>query len=224
MKYPHYKEIESPLLQYIYEQGGDVLPKQCYRPLGKYFDLSEMDMSRDLNRDPKYGGKEPRWNIMVQWARESLAKAGLLSRSNRGRWKLTELGFAEARKVLSSKLPIVYPDEISSLATVIEGAKKQVIVNRYERSTTARDNCIAHWKKHCLVCGFDFLDCYGERGRGFIHVHHLKPLREIGESYKLNPVDDLRPVCPNCHAMLHRTDPPCSIEELQAMVFAAKKK
>jgi hypothetical protein len=52
------------------------------------------------------------------------------------------------------------------------------------------------------------------RGAGFIHVHHRKPLALIGRSYAVNPVKDLVPVCPNCHAMLHTQNPPLSVEEL----------
>ncbi len=35
-------------------------------------------------------------------------------------------------------------------------------------------------------------------GEGFIHVHHLKPLSEVGYEYRVDPIRDLRPVCPNC--------------------------
>jgi 5-methylcytosine-specific restriction protein A len=56
---------------------------------------------------------------------------------------------------------------------------------------------------------------YGEIGKNFIHVHHVKPLSEIDEQYKINPIKDLRPVCPNCHAMLHKRKPAYSIEEIQ---------
>ena len=60
----------------------------------------------------------------------------------------------------------------------------------------------------CSICGFDFEKNYGELGKGFIHVHHIVPVSKIGPNYIIDPVKDLIPVCPNCHAMLHRTDPP----------------
>jgi 5-methylcytosine-specific restriction protein A len=40
----------------------------------------------------------------------------------------------------------------------------------------------------------------------------------MGNNYIVDPVKDLEPVCPNCHAMLHRKDPPYSIEELYGWV------
>jgi predicted HNH restriction endonuclease len=64
------------------------------------------------------------------------------------------------------------------------------------------------------VCGFSFGAIYGELGTGFIHVHHLVPLALIKQGYEVDPIKDLRPVCPNCHAMLHKRTPPFSINEL----------
>jgi predicted HNH restriction endonuclease len=81
--------------------------------------------------------------------------------------------------------------------TYYEGATKHITVNVYERSAKARRACIARYGVACFVCGFNFKSVYGDAGDGFIHVHHLKPLSEVGEEYVLNPVEDLRPVCPN---------------------------
>ena len=65
----------------------------------------------------------------------------------------------------------------------------------------------------------DFESLYGEIGRGFIHVHHLVPISSIGESYDVNPATDPVPVCPNCHNMLHKKEPPYTIEELKKMLI-----
>jgi hypothetical protein len=111
-----------------------------------------------------------------------------------------------------------FPDDVCNPETVTEGAKLTVIVNKFERNSTARLKCIDKWGVACAVCGFDFEKKYGYRGAGYIHVHHLKPLSEIGEAYQLDPVKDLRPVCPNCHAMLHRTVPAISIDALKELL------
>lgn len=113
---------------------------------------------------------------------------------------------------------LTLPEEIPGTATVLEGARKTISVNVYERNPNARRKCIERWGVVCCVCGFDFKQVYGVLGEGFIHVHHLKPLGEIGEAYELDPVEDLRPVCPNCHAMLHRRDPALGIEDLAATI------
>lgn len=106
--------------------------------------------------------------------------------------------------------------------TVVEGAAKLVTIKIYERDRGARLRCTHHWGWKCFVCQFDFAENYGELGEDFIHVHHLKPLSEIGEAYALDPISDLRPVCPNCHAMLHRKVPALAIEELRARMSRAK--
>lgn len=112
-------------------------------------------------------------------------------------------------------------DEIREPTGLLEGATKQVVVNAYERNSRARQACIAHYGSRCSVCDFDFGQVYGEIGRDFIHVHHLVPLSEIGKEYQIDPVQDLRPVCPNCHAMLHRRMPPLSVLELKERIKAA---
>ncbi len=76
--------------------------------------------------------------------------------------------------------------------------------------------CIKHYGAVCIVCDFSFEQVYGDLGAGFIHVHHLTPLSDIGREYQVNPIKDLRPVCPNCHAMLHREKETLSIEVLRA--------
>lgn len=92
----------------------------------------------------------------------------------------------------------------SSSSFYYEGTKRQVTVNSYERDPKARKQCIKIHGTTCAVCGIDFEKQYGELGRGFIHVHHVVPIHTIGKDYKVNPDTDLIPVCPNCHAMLHR--------------------
>ncbi len=111
------------------------------------------------------------------------------------------------------------PEEIPLLKTQYrEGSCVQITVNSYERNRGARTECLRHHGFDCVVCGFNFVTAYGPCGENFIHVHHLVPISEIGEDYVVDPIDDLRPVCPNCHAMLHRTTPMLTIDALQQMV------
>jgi len=97
-----------------------------------------------------------------------------------------------------------FPEIINSTVEIFEGLKKQVSVNKYERSSIARAKCIEVNGCACKICGINFQQTYGELGKDFIHVHHVTPIHTIGESYKINYANDLIPVCPNCHAMLHR--------------------
>jgi len=103
-----------------------------------------------------------------------------------------------------------------------EGAIQQVKLNAYERNPKAREDCIAHHGTTCAVCNFNFEQVYGELGRGFVHVHHLVDLASIGEEYEVDAINDLRPVCPNCHAMLHQRTPSLRIEELTSVILARR--
>lgn len=119
-------------------------------------------------------------------------------------------------------LEILYPDEISGDLIFLEGLQEKISVNKYERNPEARAICIQRYGAVCFVCGLDFCKMYGDIGKGFIHVHHLRPL-SINGQYELNPISDLRPVCPNCHAMLHKKNPePYTIEEMKDILNANK--
>ena len=130
--------------------------------------------------------------------------------------RLKEYGAEIAKRM--ARRERLYPDELESGKKYIEGARKQVRVNAYERDKRARAACLRHFGYRCSVCGVLLEDLYGTIGREFIHVHHLKPLELTNGAYRLDPVKDLRPVCPNCHAMLHRSEKPLGIKELRATI------
>lgn len=84
----------------------------------------------------------------------------------------------------------------------------------YERNRKARQECLKHYGYKCAVCGFDFEKEYGPIGHEFIEVHHIVPVSSIGKAYVVNPVLDLRPLCSNCHSMIHRNSQVLTIDEL----------
>lgn len=110
------------------------------------------------------------------------------------------------------------PGEEAGAPRYREGAMKQVTVNAYERNPKARSECIRHYGPGCSACGFDFGETYGDVAETFIHVHHVRPLSEISDEYEVDPVADLRPVCPNCHAVIHLRAPAFTVEEVQQLL------
>lgn len=130
--------------------------------------------------------------------------------------QLPRPGYVTGKSMDQRVVPL--PDELDLARPLLEGARYQVTVNAYERDPLARQLCIAKHGTTCLVCGFSFGMVYGPVAEGFVQVHHLRPLSEIGGEYEVNPIEDLRPVCPNCHAVLHRRVPAFSIEEVQAFL------
>jgi len=122
----------------------------------------------------------------------------------------------KAKKILDSEsFEIIYPDEIKD-NNLYEGTKKKIMVNAYERNPQARQECINHYGYKCQICNLDFEKVYGDIGRDFIHVHHIIDISTIAENYKINPIKDLIPVCPNCHAMLHKRKPAYSPDKIKS--------
>ncbi len=103
---------------------------------------------------------------------------------------------------------------VYSSTDLYEGTPYQVAQTLYERSPYARKQCLDYYGYSCKVCDVNFESRYGLIGKDFIHVHHLIEISSRKEEYKIDPIEDLRPVCPNCHAMLHTKEKP-TIEELQ---------
>lgn len=97
-----------------------------------------------------------------------------------------------------------------------EGSRKLIYSTRYERDPNLRKQVIKLKGTACSCCGFDFEQTYGELGKGFIHIHHTKPLSTYeGEEAIISP-DDLVPVCANCHMIIHRQKTSTlSIEDLK---------
>ena len=97
-----------------------------------------------------------------------------------------------------------YPqDRTNDEPVLTEGKVVEAVQTRYERNREAREACIAHYGAKCAICGFDFKETYGNDFEGIIQVHHIVPISEIGAEYVIDPIKDLIPVCPNCHAALH---------------------
>lgn len=103
-----------------------------------------------------------------------------------------------------------------------EGNPSHVLITKYERNPYARKACIEKHGLSCSVCSFNFEEKYGELGEGFIQVHHLHQISTMRKEHIINPIDDLRPICPNCHAMIHKRKEPYTIEELAEILKKEK--
>lgn len=109
--------------------------------------------------------------------------------------------------------PLRKPEALS------EGSIIELTLTAYERNPAARKACIEHYGTQCQVCGFDFGKVYGQLGRDFIHVHHVTALSQVRKVHAVDPIRDLVPVCPNCHAMLHISQgSPLAVEKLREIM------
>ena len=115
---------------------------------------------------------------------------------------------------------------------ITEGNRFLTINNVRKRSQSLRQAAIEHYKQqngkiYCDVCGFCFEEAYGDIGKDFIEIHHIKPLYQYSnegfKAYIPEAIEKVRPLCANCHRMIHRNPKrPMSIEELKDKMIRAK--
>lgn len=91
---------------------------------------------------------------------------------------------------------------------------------KFERNPKLRQKAVEIHGTTCKVCGFDFEQVYGDIGKNFIEIHHIKPMYSVRKEISVNPKTDLVPLCSNCHKMIHRNkDKPLTIEELKERII-----
>ena len=110
---------------------------------------------------------------------------------------------------------------VVSQSALKEGQEKFIQEYKYNyRNRRLVDDAKKRWKTSCWVCGFNFFDKYGDFGKDFIEIHHLLP---INEGMRQTSTEDLRPICSNCHRMIHRKKKMLTIQELKEIIEIAKK-
>ena len=106
--------------------------------------------------------------------------------------------------------------ETTPIVSGTEGRRIQYLTNRYERVPANRQAAIRIHGTACQVCGFDFYQHYGDLGKDYIEVHHIKPLSSLDEEVVIDPYNDLVCLCANCHRMMHRyAEHVMTVEELK---------
>ena len=130
-------------------------------------------------------------------------------------------------RLLSERLGHPIPDP-SYLAPVqlgrdyTEGGPAAMWMDRFERNPAAREACISAHGSRCAVCEMSFGDVYGITMKGLIHVHHVTPVSQTTGKHKVDPVSDMLPVCPNCHAVIHWGPRPLTVEEVRALLLPGR--
>jgi 5-methylcytosine-specific restriction protein A len=136
--------------------------------------------------------------------------------------KLKETANAIRLIVTKGQIPEASEEEDEEFAEAEEGR----ILTRIHRSRERSRELVekkkfsvlkTHGHLKCEACSFDFEVTYGERGKGFIEAHHIKPVHTLtpGEKTRL---EDLVLLCSNCHRILHTRRPWLSVEELRRLV------
>lgn len=199
----------------VYKNTGRETGYWARRYLQKVKRVGGLQVAHDLLKPAKDSAKG--LQILMEKNRIDLSVEALVMRQPwSSLFASEELEVAQKRLMYTASLHL--PEEVLESKQLLEGSVCQVTVNKYERNSKARKKCIEYYGTSCCVCSFNFGEVYGTEAENFIHVHHLNPLSDIGEEYKVNPIKDLRPVCPNCHAMIHLGGKTRSIKDVKTMI------
>lgn len=197
---PTQSATEVALLMYLSEFGPK-RSRDVYQPLGEIFELSPSQLALSMPDGRNW------WQNRVQWARRGLNDAGQLDSTQRGLWDLNAAGKSRAERELQAS-------SNSPELEVQEGtAHLKLHIQRERASTLIAIFKAGLGRPKCAACDFDFLDFYGERGRGYIEAHHSIPISS-SEFRGRTKLSDLVPLCANCHRMVHRA-PYVSVEVLR---------
>ncbi len=137
-------------------------------------------------------------------------------------------GFVDLTKMGEQKQMLLIYDENFIIE---EGTRRVKNVQVYERSRKLREAAISRYTINghleCLICSFDFSSVYGERGKGYIEIHHQKPIFQYQDQdttmFLEHALQNVAPVCSNCHRMIHREkNAPLSVEELRHLVVQVR--
>lgn len=107
-----------------------------------------------------------------------------------------------------------------------EGGIKVYISKKVERDPSLRNDAFKIHGYNCMVCKFNFQENYGDWGRDWAEVHHLKAIADKKKEKTItDPKTDLAVLCANCHRMIHRKkNKALTIEELKRKLVTTKCK
>ena len=157
--------------------------------------------------------KELILNAFIQWAKK-VDTYPILEKFKRDQKANKRFELLMHHSLLNEEHKYVQ-NEKSNQESFDEGFKVEII-----KEATYRNQKIVSLAKEqhgsiCEICQFDFAKTYGSHGEGFIEMHHLFPMHN---GRRKTTTEDLRPVCANCHRMLHRGKEMLSIEELKGII------
>jgi len=128
---------------------------------------------------------------------------------------------------LSLFLPLFTEDEVDEALDArdweVEGAISLKLSKKYERSRINRALCLAEHGYTCKACGILMEAKYGQVAKDFAEVHHIVPVSLMGAPRVVDPINELVPLCPNCHSVAHKRNPPFGIEAIIEMISEASK-
>ncbi len=236
------KDLIIPTLNYLLlNKESGLTTSQLIKLLSYELEISGKDAQIITNRNDTYFSQKVR-NLVSHRTLENKGLATYVRIGQDGLHKITDKG----EKYLL--------ENINNFTFILdnnfdENQRKEVIENDYSnlvieegftrfsrvKTKTRSRKLVELAKKHysqndkiyCSACKFNFEDFYGEIGKGYIEIHHLKPIFAYENTFEQNIKEALTnviPICSNCHRIIHRkNDQLLSIPSLQALISSHGK-
>ncbi|GEM_PF-1960635 len=211
MAIPHRELIKKELIKLLASRSEGMKTSNIYVELAKVF--PGLTLSECTER---YRNSASKWANTVQFVRADLVDQGIIFRPGNdipnGIWKLIPHGINNYSRVIGIK-SIDVPANPEVIKTYTEEERVERISKIIERSSKAREICLSHYGYACMCCNTAVKDKYRNIQCHIIEVHHIKEISLIQNVYSVNPIDDLVPLCPNCHRAIHTVRPCYEINE-----------
>ena len=211
-----YGLIRGRVLEAVYSLGPDYPP--AIGRIAKTYDALA-DGPRDGRHLLKHGNWRPRKQSPMP---DSEFKEHLIYMVQKSRLHVLPPSEWTRHRIIwtgdPAMLPAIQGEE--AFAGYVEGRSETLLVNRYERDPRNRRAAIEKHGVRCFGCKLEMRDRYGVIADGFIHIHHTKPISSVGGPQTPH-LDDLIPLCPNCHAVVHLQNPPMTVEQIRKAMSAA---
>jgi restriction system protein len=96
----NFMDFEIPVLKALINLGGQAKPSEVYPEVEKIMGLSPAEFPGEYE---KYKSRMIKWKNKTAWAREYLKRKKQLDGSERGVWKITEIGKERAKSFDKTK-------------------------------------------------------------------------------------------------------------------------
>lgn len=194
---------------------------QKVRNLKSHRDNNRMDVYTDINVAGKY-------TLTAEGERyldENIEQIEYLFSNKFPSSEVADVVSAVEKTIGKKRKLYVYSEE--DMISEGKAISKETIVKK--RSKKLRDAAIEHYRQtdgklYCAVCDFCFETMYGEIGKDYIEIHHENPVYQYSddgfEAYIPEAVEKVKPLCANCHRMIHRNAKrPMTVEELKRLII-----
>ena len=189
-----------------------------------YFSFNPMDLSSNLSKSHRPRLYEPGHAFGIEYDALKIPSNDILENDLR---KILDLYLLLThRGGLDGDLVGIDDESENLVEQDLQERKKYFRHRRIERNPKTSKLVKKHRGYICEAFNFSFVKVYGDiaynkKKEAYIEAHHLIPLSELpeGKVVKYNIEEDFRVLCANCHKMVHRKNPPYTIEEIKKILM-----